>query len=215
VLTFCDDGAGMPPEVRAHLFEPFFTTKAVGKGTGLGLATVYGIVKQNHGAIAVDSEPGRGTTFTIHLPRSTSATSAAVEDSLVQMSGGTETILLVEDEPSVLNLLRVSLAQQGYKVLSAESPHFALEVCERHPETIHLLLTDVMMPGMSGKALAERIRTLRPGIRVLFMSGYTAEIMKKNGAAPKDLHLLQKPFSNADLALHVREALDRTTPANS
>jgi PAS domain S-box-containing protein len=209
VMTFRDDGVGMSPEVRSHIFEPFYTTKALGRGTGLGLATVYGIIKQNRGAIEVESEPGCGTTFTLYLPRSANEAGAVVEEQVAQAPRGAETILLVEDEESVLNLLRITLGQQGYKVLPASLPDLALEVCERHQGPIHLLLTDVMMPGMSGKVLAERIRTLRPDIRVIFMSGYTAEIMKQNGQPLRNLHLLQKPFTNSELARHVREALDR------
>jgi CheY-like chemotaxis protein len=207
-LTFRDDGGGMPADVLAHIFEPFFTTKEVGKGTGLGLATVYGIVKQNNGAISAESEPGRGTTFTILLPRSQVATHDSGEEPETRIPTGTETILLTEDEAGVLDLIQKTLTQQGYRVLTASTPRLALQICEVYPEPIDLLLTDVIMPIMSGKVLADRVRGLRPDIRVLFMSGYTAEAMQHTVRLPEDLHVLQKPFSRADLAQQVRNVLD-------
>lgn len=196
----------MSAEILTHIFEPFFTTKEAGKGVGLGLATVYGIVKQNGGAIAVESEPGRGTTFTIYLPRSQAA--AAAEADATRMPTGTETILLAEDEAGVLDLVQRTLTQQGYRVLSASTPDLALQTCGTHPDPIHLLLTDVIMPSMNGKALADRVRKLRPGIRVLFMSGYTAEALQQKARLSEDLHVLQKPFNRAELAQRVRDALD-------
>ncbi|MBU4460713.1 MAG: response regulator, partial [Verrucomicrobia bacterium] len=211
-LTFRDDGEGMPADILAHIFEPFFTTKDVGKGTGLGLATVYGIVKQSGGAISAESEPGRGTAFTLHLPRSQAGVRASGEEPAARIPAGTETILLAEDETGVLDLVRRTLTQQGYKVLAASSPRLALKMCEAHAEPIHLLLTDVIMPVMNGTALAERVRELRPGIRVLFMSGYTAETMQHAVRLPEDLHVLQKPFSRADLAQRVRDVLDSPPP---
>jgi len=206
VLTISDDGTGMTPEIRQHIFEPFFTTKEVGKGTGLGLATVYGIVKQNHGAIQVQSTPGAGTTFSLYFPRLSAATIDGTKKKEESTLTGTETILLVEDEVSVLDLVQLTLVRQGYEVLTAKAPLLALQTCERHPEPIHLLLTDVIMPEMSGKELAERIQKLRPGIRILYMSGYTEDVMA--GYLPEGLHVLQKPFTTASLTQRVRAALD-------
>jgi len=211
-VRISDDGAGMTPDVQAHVFEPFFTTKGIGKGTGLGLATVYGIVKQNHGAITLRSAPGQGTTFTIYLPRTTEPARVAAKTATERMPTGTETILLVEDEKNVLGLVQRVLARQGYKVLSAETPQVALQLGSEYPEPLHLLLTDVIMPGMSGNELAERIQTVRPGLRVLFMSGYSADILDQPGHPSADLHLLQKPFNATVLAQQVRAALD-TPPA--
>ena len=212
MLTFRDDGAGMSPEIQAHLFEPFFTTKEEGKGTGLGLAAVYGILKQNRGAITVQSMLGQGTTFTIYLPRMGGAMLAGAERTGPPPTGKA-TILLVEDEDDVLNLVQRTLTHRGYTVLTAGTPGMALQVCAQYPEPIHLLLTDVLMPGMDGKALAERIQQLRPGIRVLYMSGYPADGLAQHGHLPAAPHLLQKPFTAAALAQCVRAALDAPTPA--
>jgi two-component system, cell cycle sensor histidine kinase and response regulator CckA len=211
-LTIRDTGTGMTPEVQAHIFEPFFTTKGVGKGTGLGLATVYGIVRQNNGAITVQSAPGQGTTFTIHLPRAGDAALAAADEPQEPMPTGTETVLLVEDEEPLLQLVHRALVHQGYRVVTATAPRLALQVCEQHPGPIHLLLTDVIMPDLGGKELAERIQALRPGIRVLFMSGYTADFMEEHGHLPANLDVLQKPFPRATLAQRVRAALDAPPP---
>ena len=208
VVTFRDDGSGMTPEIQRHIFEPFFTTKGVGKGTGLGLATVYGIVKQNHGAIAVHSAPGQGTTFTLYLPRSSDVALAAPEPASARALVGTETVLVVEDEANLLNLVGLLLTQQGYVVLLASTPAEALRLCGQHAAPIQLLLSDVIMPKMGGKVLSERIQALRPGIRVLFMSGYSTEILEKQGHLPAGLHVLRKPFSSGILAQHVRAALD-------
>ena len=211
VLTFRDDGAGMTPEVQAHIFEPFFTTKGVGAGTGLGLATVYGIVQQNNGAIAVHSTPGAGTTFTIYLPR-TAAVIPSIVEVKAQPPKGTETILLAEDDENVLTLVQRALAKLGYTILPTLSPQLALEVCAQHPGPIHLLLTDVIMPKMSGKALAESVQKLRPEIQVLYMSGYPADIMEQQGQLPAGLHVLAKPFNSTLLAQSVRAALDTAQP---
>ena len=208
VLTFRDNGAGMTPEVLAHIFEPFFTTKGLGKGTGLGLATVYGIVRQNNGTITAASVPAQGTTFTIHLPRSEAAVTPAAGALADCLPSGTETVLVVEDEPSVLKLARRFLEDQGYRVLSTSVPAEALRLCEQHPETIHLLLTDVIMPEMNGPELAGRLRDIRPGLRVLYMSGYTADIIETQGRLAAGLPVLQKPFTHEDLARGVRAALD-------
>ena len=208
VLAIRDDGAGMSQEIQAHIFEPFFTTKAVGKGTGMGLATVYGIVKQNHGAIAVQSAPGQGTTFSLYLPCSKAAALTTTGNTSGRMHAGTETVLVVEDEEILLKLARRMLAQQGYKVLAAATPRLALELCKDHPEPIDLLLTDVIMPKMSGKELAEHIQKLRPGIRVLYMSGYSADIMEQHGHLQASFQVLQKPFTTEALAQRVRATLD-------
>jgi len=208
-LTIRDDGAGMAPQILAHMFEPFFTTKGVGKETGLGLATIYGIVKQNGGAITVQSVQGQGTTFTIYLPRTSPATVLSGKAIDLRPRTGSETVLLVEDEEAVLHLTCRLLEQQGYKVLPVSSPNLALEVCEQYPESIHLLLTDVIMPDLSGKELADRVLKIRPDIRILYMSGFTAEILQQRGHLPESLRLLRKPFTSATLAQQVRAALDK------
>jgi len=211
-LTVRDDGAGMPPEVQAHIFEPFFTTKGAGKGTGLGLAMVYGIVKQNHGAITVHSVLGQGTTFTIHLPRISGAAVAAEPEVAAPKPTGQETVLLVEDEARVLELVMKILTQQGYHLLAAATPEEALRLCANYREPIGLLLTDVIMPGMSGLELAGRLQKLWPGLRVLYMSGYTKDIMRQHGQLPEDVKILQKPFTGAALAQRVRDTLDGPVP---
>ncbi|MCX7008423.1 MAG: ATP-binding protein [Kiritimatiellaeota bacterium] len=214
-LRVRDDGAGMTPEIQARIFEPFFTTKEVGKGTGLGLATIYGIVKQNHGAITVESAPGLGTTFTIYLPRIGEAAPAAQPASVAPKLVGKETVLLVEDEVRVLELVQRILAQQGYKVLAAATPDAALHFCADLREPIHLLLTDVIMPGMGGLELAERLQKLWPGLRVLYMSGFTADVMEKHAHLAANVHVLQKPFTGTVLAQRVRAALDGAAPGTA
>jgi PAS domain S-box-containing protein len=209
-LSVSDDGAGIAPSVRPHLFEPFFTTKPVGKGTGLGLASVYGIVQHNHGFISVDSELGRGTTFTLHFPalprsRSVQATPAhrwpspPVEDTEER-----RTILLVEDEDSVRSVVNALLLQQGYYVLDASTPLAALAIFEQHAREIDLLLTDVVMPEMSGPALAQRLVGMRPELHVLFISGYTTPALAREMENPK-MKFLSKPFQPSALVAAVRE----------
>jgi CheY-like chemotaxis protein len=208
-LAVSDNGCGMDKVILAQLFDPFFTTKPVGRGTGLGLATVYGIVKQNQGFINVYSEPGQGTTFKIYLPRCAPSdpVSARLLPAPAVAPTGTETVLLVEDEKALLELGKLLLERLGYAVLAADDPNEALQLAETYPGVIHLLLTDVVMPEMSGRDLWERLRVLRPGLKCLFMSGYTANVIAHHGVLEEGVHFLQKPFSRAVLATKLREAL--------
>jgi signal transduction histidine kinase/CheY-like chemotaxis protein/HAMP domain-containing protein len=208
-LAVRDDGCGMDKRVLDNLFEPFFTTKEVGKGTGLGLATVYGIVKQNQGFVNVSSDPGRGTTFHVYLPRSKVFLSEApyLQEQDRNLKG-TETILLVEDEESILELNRTVLELQGYVVLAASKPLDALDLAKDHPGGIDLLITDVIMPGLNGKELFERLSTIKPGFRSLFVSGYTSDVIAQRGVLDEGVNFLQKPFSAKNLAEKVREVLD-------
>jgi PAS domain S-box-containing protein len=208
MINFSDDGCGMSREVLDHLFEPFFTTKTDGKGTGLGLATVYGIVKQNEGFISVYSEPGSGTTFKIYLPRyQGSETAGAVEIENIPITGGTETILVVEDEKTVLELTKDMLERLGYQVIAINSPDEAIRLAKNFDGKIDLLLVDVIMPGMTGRDLSEHLSTLRPGIKKLFMSGYTADIITYRGVLEEGVFFIQKPYSIKSLAEKVRAAL--------
>jgi len=208
-LTVSDNGSGMNKETLAQIFEPFFTTKGLGKGTGLGLATVYGIVKQNNGFIHATSEPAKGTSFKVHLPQSdardVAITVASKEES---PKGRGETVLLVEDEKSPRVTCRLFLETLNYKVLVAETPGEALRMTGQHPGDIHLLLTDVVMPGMDGNQLAKRISAIKPGVKVLFMSGYTADVIAQRGVLDEGVHFISKPFTRYDLALKVRSVLD-------
>lgn len=208
LLTVSDNGCGMKRETLDHIFEPFFTGKEVGQGTGLGLATVYGIVKQNEGSITVYSEPNKGTTFQIYLPRYSGNNEGTIhrEKTEAPRAQG-ETLLLVEDEAGILNLGKAMLERLGYTVLTAGSPTEAIVQTERHEGEIQLLITDVVMPTMNGRELEQRIQTIQPGIRCLFMSGYTADVIAHQGVLDKGVHFLQKPFSMQDLAAQVREAL--------
>ena len=215
MLAISDTGTGMDEETRSHLFEPFFTTKPVHKGTGLGLSTVYGIVHQSGGWIWVYSEPGKGSTFKVYLPR----TEQSAEPSEQQASArqvpraGTETVLIVEDEPALLKLAANSLKKHGYSVLTASRGPAALEIAAQHPGPIHLLLTDVIMPEMNGRELSDALTRTRPGMRVLFMSGYTDDVISTSGVLDRDVAYLQKPFSPNELARRVREVLSRKVPA--
>jgi two-component system cell cycle sensor histidine kinase/response regulator CckA len=210
VLAVGDNGCGMDKEILVNLFDPFFTTKEVGKGTGLGLATVYGIVKQNSGFINVHSEPDQGTTFRIYLPRHGGKAPQDQEcGSLQAVAGGNEAVLLVEDEPMLLGIGRSMLEQLGYRVLSAGGPDEAIRLAEADTGEIHLLMTDVVMPAMNGKELARRLAELRPAIKTLFMSGYTANVIAHHGVLNEGVHFIQKPFSIKDLSAKVREAIDR------
>lgn len=209
MLAVSDDGCGMDKETLEKLFEPFFTTKEVGKGTGLGLSTVYGIVKQNEGFINVYSERGEGTTFKIYLPRHHAREDETNQEGAAPIPQGRgERVLLVEDELSVLSVGKKMLEGLGYSVLAAASPGEAVEVAEMHPGEIHLLITDVVLPEMSGPELAERLKGIRPGIRCLYMSGYTANAIAHRGVLAEGVHFIQKPFSVKDLALKVKEVLE-------
>ena len=209
LLTVSDDGCGISPELHAHLFEPFFTTKEIGKGTGLGLATVYGIVKQNRGFITVESAPGQGTTFNIYLPRHITGKDPAQATAPGRPEAqGHETILLVEDEPAILKLTTIMLERLGYTVLPAGRPGEAIHLAREHAGTIHLLMTDVVMPEMNGRDLAKNLLSVYPDIKRLFMSGYTADIIAHQGVLDEGVHFIQKPFYKNELASKVREALD-------
>ena len=209
-LTVCDDGEGMDEEVLANIFEPFFTTKDRGKGTGLGLATVYGIVTQNGGCLNVDSQPGRGTTFRIYLPaapQNASPADAAPAASDLAGLPGTETVLLVEDDKSIMRLCQQLLKQLGYTVLAFTQPSKALDAAGQLGGEIDLLVTDVIMPEMSGRDLLAALRERRPDLPCLFMSGYTADVLSPNGVLDEDIHFLQKPFTVSDLATGLRAIL--------
>ncbi|MCP4639837.1 MAG: PAS domain S-box protein [bacterium] len=208
-LSVSDDGCGMDAETLEQVFEPFFTTKDPGKGTGLGLATVYGIVKQNFGFVNVYSESGHGTTLGIYLPRHVGEADQSEEHDRPQEDHrGHETVLLVEDEASLLFLGKTMLQKFGYNVLSAGTPGEAIALAEKHGGEIDLLLTDVVMPEMNGRELAEQLLTPYPDMKCLFVSGYTADVIAHHGVVDAGVHFLQKPFSRNDLSAKVREALD-------
>ncbi|MBI4864492.1 MAG: response regulator [Candidatus Riflebacteria bacterium] len=209
VLSISDTGCGMDPSTRARVFEPFFTTKEIGKGTGLGLSTVYGVVRQAGGTIEVQSEPGRGTSFRIVLPATDEAAAASTPLAARLHQGGSETILVVEDDAAVRKLLRRGLERERYTVMEASDGAAALELAARHPGSIHLLLTDMIMPGMSGIQLAIELTTRRPETRVLFASGYTDRAADKLRTLPVEVLFIQKPFTASDLVSKIREILGR------
>jgi two-component system, cell cycle sensor histidine kinase and response regulator CckA len=209
MLAVSDTGIGMNPETVAHIFEPFYTTKESGQGTGLGLSTVYGIVKQSGGYIWVYSEPGKGTTFKVYLPRVTAQVDSKPEVMQLPAAGkGSETILLVEDEEAVRELATRILSAKGYSVVAAKSTREAEDFSEKYTGQIHLLLTDIIMPGTSGRELARRITERHPKTRVLYMSGYTDNVLAQGGVLEAGLSFLQKPFTPGALAQKVRDVLD-------
>ncbi|MDD2275782.1 MAG: PAS domain S-box protein [Smithellaceae bacterium] len=207
-LSVSDNGCGMNQETLNRIFEPFFTTKDTGRGTGLGLSTVYGVVKQHGGFINAESEPGRGSTFTVYLPRHLKAGIETAGNKETASVAGTETVLLVEDEPAILEMARMMLQRLGYTVLSAGKPTEAMELARSHTGEIHLLMTDVIMPEMNGRDLALSISFLHPKIRRLFMSGYPANVIARQGVLDEGVHFIQKPFSMKDLAIKLREAIE-------
>jgi CheY-like chemotaxis protein len=216
LLVVSDDGCGMDKSILSQIFEPFFTTKGVGQGTGLGLATVYGIVRQNDGFINVYSEPGMGTTFKIYLPRciETSEPSPSVLRPRVATGRG-ETILVVEDEASVLKLAVAILDGLAYKVLSARNADEAMALVHGYDGKVDLLITDVIMPEMNGRDLADRLQALNPELRVIFMSGYTADVISGRGMLDERIYFIQKPFSREKLAQKVNEVLSEKGPGGS
>ncbi len=208
LLVVSDDGCGIDKGIRDKIFEPFFTTKGLGRGSGLGLAMVYGIVKQNEGFINVYSEPGRGTTFKIYLPRHEGSNiDSPVKRAVKHPVGHGETILIVEDEAAILKLGKTILERLGYKVLDANTAAGAIRLAEIHNGEIDLLIVDVVLPGMNGRDLSDRLQALYPKAKTLFMSGYTADVIAHRGVLDKGLWFLQKPFSREDLAIKVHEAL--------
>ncbi len=209
MLSVSDSGHGMTAEIQARIFEPFFTTKEVGQGTGLGLATVYGILKQSGGHITVYSEVGHGTTFKLYLPRVEEKPAAPEREGPAEVGrrGGSETVLLVEDDEALRTLAREILSIQGYTVLDATSPSEALRLAAAHPTPIHLLLTDVVMPQMNGRQVADHLLAAQPGVKVLFMSGYADAAIVQHGVLEPGTHFLQKPFTPDGLSRKVREVL--------
>jgi len=209
LLTVTDTGRGMDKETQSHIFEPFFTTKEVGEGTGLGLSTVYGIIQQSDGHIHVSSEPEKGTTFNIYFPKMEGTPEEAeVQPDFTAEAGGSETILVVEDEPLVRGLTKSALEERGYHVLEAASGKDAIGVFKNYEGKIHLLATDVVMPGMNGRELAETVVGIRPEIKVLFMSGYPQSAISHLGVLYAGTEFLQKPALAGALARKVRAVLD-------
>ncbi len=210
LLTVSDTGSGMDQQTLSAIFEPFFTTKEMGKGTGLGLATVYGIVKQNDGFITVSSEPGRGTQFCVYLPRCGGRTETPPDTpaSTGPAAQGAETILLVEDEPAIQQMAKAMLERLGYTVLTTTSPTEAIRLADAHAGDIDLLMTDVIMPEMNGRDLATDLLALYPDIKCLFMSGYAADVIAPHGVLEPGVHFVQKPFSVDIVAARIREVLD-------
>jgi len=207
-LSVSDDGSGMNREILGQIFEPFFTTKGAGEGTGLGLAMVYGIVKQNSGFINVYSEPGMGTTFTVYLPRYEGDVVQKRPESLVEpVLQGKDTILLVEDEPAILKITSLMLENLGYTVITTNTPSEAKRLVAQHGGGIRLLLTDVVMPEMNGRDLAKELASLCPHLKALFMSGYTSNVIAHHGVLDESVNFIQKPFTAQDLAAKVREVL--------
>ena len=206
-LVVSDNGSGMDAETRAHLFEPFFTTKAQGQGTGLGMATVFRIVKQSGGGMEVYSEPGKGTSVKVYLPRIDQPAQPETESPLAAVMRGSETILLVEDEEQVRNLVRETLRREGYKVLDAPGAAEARRIAAAHKGPIHLLIADVVMPKEGGRELAASLASRRPNMKVLFMSGYTDQAIVNSSLLTVESAFIQKPFTPAALSRKVRDIL--------
>ena len=207
-LRVRDTGTGMDAETRQRVFEPFFTTKPQGKGTGLGLATIYGIVQQSHGHIEIESAVGRGSAFTVFLPRAAGTAEPRPLAIPVQTTSGSETILVVEDEAPVRHLIRDVLRTHGYQVLQAENGHDALTIASSHPGPIDLVMSDVVMPGISGLEVADRVAQLRPRVRVILISGYADDAIAAYGVMDPSITLINKPFQLHELTQRVREVLD-------
>lgn len=208
-LKVRDDGCGMDSHTVKYIFEPFFTTKGIGEGTGLGLATVYGILKQNNGFIEVNSQFGKGTTFTVYLPRHYgSAEKQHSEDQVASDRANTETILLVEDEAAILNMVATMLKRQGFRVLATPSPSEAITLAENNRNELDMLITDVVMPDINGRELAERVQGINPGLKCLFISGYSIDVLAQHGMDDKNLHFIEKPFTSNAIVQKVREVLD-------
>jgi hypothetical protein len=214
-LSVSDTGSGMPPSVLSRLFEPFFTTKPLGQGAGLGLATAYGIVTQNQGTIVVESELGKGSTFTVYLPRVSDAADALPIADALSVPGGNETVLLVEDDAPVRELVGEMLSRSGYAVIETASGEEALHQAATHPGPIDIVVTDVVMPGMNGRVLADRLTARHPHLKVLFMSGYTDNAIDHNGVLDADVAFLPKPFTATNLMRAVRGALNTVTVAEA
>jgi CheY-like chemotaxis protein len=207
VLTVTDTGIGMDAATQEHIFEPFFTTKEQGKGTGLGLATVYAVAKQAGGFVGVESAPGEGASFTVFLPAIDAPATRIEAESTGELPRGTETVLLVEDATAVRNVIRQVLERLGYTVLDAADGQLALEVAARHHGPIDLVITDIVMPALGGREMAERLRHVRPSIRILYTSGYTDDAIVRSGVLDAQFAFMQKPFTPEILAAKVREAL--------
>ena len=208
MLAVSDTGTGMDPETRSRLFEPFFTTKGQGRGTGLGLSTVFGIIKQSGGNVEVYTEPGRGTSFKVYLPRVDQAAPVEREALQAKPAKGSETILIVEDDEMVRKLVRETLEREGYRLFEAVDAMDATRICRTYPDPIHLMITDVVMPKLSGRELADRVAPMRPEMKVLYMSGYTDNAVLNNGVLDQHMAFLQKPFTPQALARKVREVLE-------
>ncbi len=207
-LAVADTGIGMDRATQARMFEPFFTTKGVGRGSGLGLSTVFGVVQQSRGSIRTESELGRGTTITLYFPAAYAELSAPADDAAATTLEGTETVLIVDDEAAVRSMAALTLRRHGYTVLEAAGATDALYTMQRHAESIHLLVTDVSLPRMAGRQLVELVRRLRPNVEALYTSGYTTSAIVRHGVIERGAHFVQKPFTDATLLLAVRRALE-------